>query len=201
MHTRSRAENRRLTAFVSVVLTALIAGGATIGYRHYIQAPRRLEAHTRAWFERPRVMSQVLMDRYGPPSVLEPKAASWYSREPYKRITVHGDSPENYLEQAVGYQAEPEAVERVRAFGQGVRLDLISEELTVRSNSEPMNLLALNLANEVAKGGRSPEEAKSLYARTVKLAAAGKSSPYTEKLLFEPYRFLPQERMPDRFGY
>lgn len=201
MDTRRKEENRRIVYFIGTVLAGLIAGSAYLGYRHRVQAPERLAKHTRAWFESPRVMSKVLLDRYGPPSILAPNVASWYEQEPFKRITVHGDSPENYLEQAVGHQAQPAAVERVREFGQGVKVDLIGEEISARSNSEALNLLALNLANEVASGGRSPEAARDLYEKTVKLAAAGKSSPYTEKLLFEPYRFVPQERMPHMIGY
>lgn len=201
METRRKAENRRIVYFIGLVLAAMAAGTAYMGYRHRVMAPQRLAAHTRAWFDSPRVMSQVLMDRYGPPSVFAPNVVSWYEVEPWKRITIHGDSPDDFLEQAVGYQAQPAAVERVRDFGQGVRVDLIGEEISARSNSEALNLLALNLANEVASGGRSPEDAREFYESTVKLAAAGKASPYMEKLLFEPYRFVPQERMPHLIGY
>lgn len=201
MHTRPKAEDRRIVYFVAAALAVLVAGGAYMGYRQRVLAPQRLAAHTRAWFDSPRVMSRVLLDRYGPPSVLAPNAVSWYQQEPWKRITVHGDSPENYLEQAVGYQAKPGAVARLKEFGQGVRVDLISEELSARSNSEALNLLALNLANDVASGGRSPREAREYYLRSIKLAAAGKTMPYMEKLMFEPYRYVPQERMPSLIGY
>lgn len=201
MDTRGREEDRRLVALIAISLAAVIGGGGYLAYRQHVLAPQRLAAHTRAWFEGPRTMAKVLLDRHGPPSVFARDAVSWYQVEPFKRITIHGDSPENYLEQAVGYQAKPGAADRVKAFGLGVRVDLVSEELSARGNSEALNLLALNLANDVASGGRSPRDARGFYERTVKLAAAGKSSPYMEKLLFEPYRFLPQERMPHMIGY
>lgn len=196
-----RTEDRRIVVFVAAALAVLVAGAAYMGWRQRVLAPQRLAAHTRAWFDSPRTMSKVLLDRYGPPSVLPPNAVSWYGVEPFKRVTVHGDSPENYLETAVGYQAKEGAEARLRAFGEGVRIDRIREEISARGNSEALNLLALNLANEVASGGRSPADAREYYRRTVRLAASGKASPYMEKLLFEPYRFVPQERVPNLIGY
>ena len=47
-----------------------------------------------------------------------------------------------------------------------------------------MNFLALNLADEIATGKRSVEEARDFYARVETLSRAGKSSAYTENLLF-----------------
>lgn len=201
MGTRKKEENKPVFYFIAAMLAAAVAGSVYFGYRHRIEAPKRLEAHARTWFESPRIMSRVLMERYGPPSVLAPEVATWYEREPWKRITVHGDAPENYLEQTVGYRTRPSAVAPLRKFGQGIRIDLIKEELSARSNTEALNFLALNLANEVAAGRRSPKEARDFYLRTEKLAAAGKSSPYTERLLFEPYRFVPQERSINTLGY
>lgn len=201
METQEKEENQLSVYFIVAAIAIVVAGSAYLGYRHRVEAPKRLEAHTRTWFDSPRVMAQVLMDRYGPPSVLSPGVATWYEREPWKRITVHGDSPDKYLEQSVGYQARPAAVAALREFGQGVRVDLILEEMSARSNAEGLNYLALNLANDVASGKRSPKEARDFYRRTVKLAASGKSSPYLERLLFEPYRYVPQERMPNLVGY
>lgn len=194
-------EDRRIAAFTAAALAILVAGGVFMAWRQRALAPQRLAAHTRAWFDSPRAMAKVLLDRHGPPSLMPPNAASWYGVEPFKRITVHGDSPENYLEEAVGYQAKEGAVARLRELGLGVRVDQIREEISARGNSEALNLLTLNLANDVASGGRTPREAREFYRRTLRLAASGKSSPYMERLLFEPYRFVPQERTPNLIGY
>lgn len=201
MDTQGKEENQRVVYFIAAALAVVVAGGAYLGYRHRVQAPQRLEAAARTWFDSPRVMSQVLMERYGPPSVITPQAAIWYERPPWKRISVHGGSPDKYLEHTVGYQARPAAAALLREFGQDIRIDLLNEEMSARSNAEALNILALNVAHEVASGKRSPKEARNFYSATVKLAAAGKSSPYLDYLRFEPYRFVPQERMPSLIGY
>lgn len=46
--------------------------------------------------------------------------------------------------------------------------------------------MALNLANEIVEGKRSVAQAQSFMKRTMMTSMAGKSSPYTEKLLFKP---------------
>lgn len=201
MDAQEKDENQRTVYLIAAALAVVVAGSAYLGYRHRVQAPKRLEAATHTWFESPRMMAKVLMERHGPPSVITPQAVTWYERQPWKRITVHGDSPDKYLEHTVGYQARPAAVAALREFGEGVRVDLVAEEMSARSNAEALNTLALNLAHDIASGKRGPREARVFYSKTLKLAAAGKTSPYMEYLRFEPYRFVPQERLPSLIGY
>jgi hypothetical protein len=49
---------------------------------------------------------------------------------------------------------------------------------------EEANFLALNLANDVATGKKSAEEARETYAQTIKALMAGKPDPYVQKLQF-----------------
>jgi hypothetical protein len=63
-----------------------------------------------------------------------------------------------------------------------------------RSHSEALNRLSLNLADDVAAGRRSPQDADRFFLRTVRLRAAGKSSPYLDQLLFEAA--VPSDRAP-----
>lgn len=192
---------KRELYFVATVLAATLAGGAYFGYRHRAVSIQRAEAHVQAWLKGPRTMAKLMIDRYGPPNALAADAATWYERGPWKRITVHGDAPLSYLEQTVAYHVPPEAVAPLRAFGHGLRFDLVNEELSATSNAESLNVLALNMANELCSAKRSPKEAGDFYVRTARLAAAGKSSPYTEKLQFEPYRSIPLEPWNREIGY
>jgi len=57
-------------------------------------------------------------------------------------------------------------------------------DLAARSNSEELNRLCLNLADDIARGRRTPAEARRFYRRTLSLALSGKSSPYMERLVF-----------------
>ena len=49
---------------------------------------------------------------------------------------------------------------------------------------EETNLLALNLADGVARGKRGAEDARRAFARMAALAQSGKSSPYRQARLF-----------------
>jgi hypothetical protein len=48
-----------------------------------------------------------------------------------------------------------------------------------------MNFLALNLANDVASGKKTVEEARAYYARAAKEFMQGKMDPYTKQLQFQ----------------
>ncbi|MDD5303110.1 MAG: hypothetical protein PHS14_08360 [Elusimicrobia bacterium] len=194
------AQKRELTVVASI-LAITLAGGAYFGYRHRAVSLQRAQAHIQTFLEGPRTMASLMIDRYGPPNALAPDVVTWYERGSWKRVTVHGDAPLSYLEQAVGYHVPLEAVTPLREFGHGLRFDPVNEEMSATSNSESLNILALNLANELCSAKRTPKEASDLYVRTARLAAAGKSSSYTEKLLFEPYRLIPVEPWNREIGY
>lgn len=182
--------NRRLY-LASATLAAALAGGGFLAYHYRAPTPRLVESHITDWQRRPRAMVQVMTERYGLPSALRPGAAIWHGRGPWKRIVVHGDSPDTYLEQVISYWAPPEAAESLEKFGQGLEFDPGKEELSVKSGDESLNFLALNLADRVAGGKNTPEEARRIYAKTATLAASGKTDPMTEGLLFAPHRTEP----------
>ena len=178
--------------FFAAALAIIVAGGAYYGYNLRAHARAEVKAHITTWFEAPRLMTELMMERYGPPDDLTPGVATWYERGRWKRITVRGEAHEGYLEQTVGYRPRPEAISSLRAFDHGVRLDPAREELTAASNLESLNYLALNMANEVALGKRTARNAQEFFVKTAKLASSGKSSAYLEKLQFEPYLRSPQ---------
>lgn len=187
-----RTKTRRLV-FLGLAL-AVLAGGAFIAYRYRAPNLERSLAHVSTFEkESPRLAAKALIERYGAPDALSPDTATWYERGPWKRITVHGDAPLSFLEQVVSYHVPAEAAAPLLELDHGLRFDLAREELSATSNSESLNFLALNLAHEVSSARRGAAEARELYARTARLAASGKSSPYLEKLQFEPYRREPLE--------
>lgn len=182
-----RSERRELY-FVATILAATLAAGGYFAWMHRAPSPERVAAHTAAWLDGPRATAKMMMERYGSPNALGEGTATWYERGPWKRITIRGGEHFDYLEQTVGYFVPVDAVEPLKAFGHGLRFDRIDDELTATSNSEALNILALNMADDVASARRAPAEASELYVRTARLAAAGKSSPSLDRLQFEPYR-------------
>lgn len=56
-------------------------------------------------------------------------------------------------------------------------------ELSARCDKEGANFLALNLADEVITGKRSPKSARAEYAKQIMAMMAGQPAPLTEKLM------------------
>jgi hypothetical protein len=120
----------------------------------------------------------------------------WNGVWPWKNIVVQ-NLPQPPLQQIVTYRIPADKIGALRKFIHGPLVYPDENELVARDDSEDINRLSLNLADDIAAGRRSPEDAEQFFLRTVRLRAAGKSSPYTERLLFEeppvpvrPYPFL-----------
>lgn len=193
--------NRRPLYFFATVLAATLAGGGYFAFQNRPPSARAVAARIAEWPDGPRTAAALMMERYGPPAALAAGTATWHERGPWKRIAVHRDSRDRYLEQTVDYRVPYMAVIPLFEFGHAVRADVANKELSVSSDSEPLNRLALNLADEIATGKRTAGDAASVYAATARLAAAGKSSPYTEGLLFPPKRTRPEDAWRRVIGY
>jgi hypothetical protein len=133
-----------------------------------------------------------LIDEYGPPDGVALAGLGWKGRGRWKRIVVC-DANEDYvadygsaddLEQTVAYRLPKGSRAALAAFSGSVQASPDGTELSARSNSEGLNYLALNLADQVVRGVRDPRAARRFYRRTVHLAAAGKTSRYMQRILF-----------------
>jgi len=89
------------------------------------------------------------------------------------------------LEQTVGFAVPEERRRDLARFDARLSPDPGRGELTYRSDSETMNLLMLNLAVEVVRRRKTPEQAQEFARGVLRSQAAGKRSDYTEKLLLE----------------
>lgn len=133
-------------------------------------------------------------ERYGQPDLRAPDRLVWTHRGPWKRIVVLRDAPTGrfspehpaYLEQTVAYDVPGDKATAVAAFEPSLLVDTGREELTARSDSEENNFLALNIADEVVRGARGVDDAKSFFSRTAALSLSGKTSDYTQGLKFQP---------------
>lgn len=130
--------------------------------------------------------AEAVIEKYGPPDLAVSDRLVWYDNGAWKITTVYRDPAEHVdvLEQTVGYTVPQEKTGALARLDLALRLSRDRRSLSAVSESEATNVLALNLADEVVRDKRTPEEARALYLKTVVLANAGKSSPYMEKLLF-----------------
>jgi hypothetical protein len=149
-----------------------------------------------AWPTYSSLAALAMMEEYGPPDELDDIHLAWSSNGPWLRIVVYKTATwpytsEDILEQSVGYEVPQERWPALAGFGHGLAYDARSSELTSRSSSEEMNFLALNLADDIAKGKMSPEAADRLYAQITAESMAGRSSRYMRGLLFATRRNPP----------
>lgn len=159
-------------------------------------APRRSEgADTaiRRWPAIPRRVAELMMEKYGAPHEVSRNALVWNNNGPWKKTVVRRtgafhdfpDSHMDVLEQSVAYSLAREKIMPLARLDAGVEWNLDSRELSAANESEEANFLALNVADDVVSGRLGVAQARELLKRTAAASNAGKSSPYTQRLLFE----------------
>jgi hypothetical protein len=156
-------------------------------------------AVTQHWPATPRLAARLMVEKYGPPQRMTPARLEWEARWPWKRISVDAARPSRPLEQVVDYYVPNSQLVALSRYPHGLIVYADRGELAARSDQEQLNRLTLNLANDIATGKRTPEQASRFYSTAVELSAAGKSSAYLERLLFEVVpedRLRPQEAYP-----
>ena len=153
-----------------------------------VQTP---ETVIRDWPEGPRGAARALIAKYGDPSGFDENRLVWHNVGPWQETAVYREPPESsghrgedILEQSIAYVVPENKLADLNRFDRRLDFDKPSGELVARSESESLNYLALNLADEIVNGKRSPDAARDFYRKTLKLSAAGKTSPYMNGFLF-----------------
>lgn len=163
-------------------------------------AVRTPEAVIRKWPDRPRATAGALIAKYGEPSSFDDDSLVWYNKGPWRQTVVYREAPHSFmgyhgkdiLEQWISYVVPENRIAELKRFDNRIAVDKAGGELSARSESENLNYLALNLADEILAGKRRPDAARDFYLKTMKLSASGKSSPYMDGFLFPP-RAAPRE--------
>lgn len=142
------------------------------------------EATIAAWPMVPQQAARSMLEKYGVPDAITAKKLVWNDSGPWKRTIVHRDAGRDVLEQVAVYHIPNDRYDMIRRLEGNVSAERGRDELTAKSDREALNLLSLNLADEVISGKRGAADARTLYVRVKALALSGKSSPYTQGLLF-----------------
>jgi len=151
-----------------------------------------LDEHIRDWPELSRTAARAMVAKYGPPVRVGRKSLVWLLNSPWQRTVVYRNSPyhsrvdrdTDYLKQVITYRTPDDKIDDLRRFDRRLRVDTRTRELSFQSDSEKTNFLALNLADDIVNEKRSVEDARFFLRNTLRLEKSGKSSPYTEGLLF-----------------
>ena len=145
------------------------------------------------WPKTAKLTAKVMIEKYGKPNGFSAKSLIWLNNGPWKRTVVYRDGwldksstlhPE-VLEQVITYWVPRDRIIVLERFDDRFTVDSPRDELSFRSESERLDFLAMNLANEVVSGSKSVEQAQTYFTEATRLAEAGKISPYTDGFVFE----------------
>lgn len=138
-----------------------------------------------SWPKQTKGAAMAMIEKYGTPDESGARKLVWNQNGPWSRTVVRRDEIGKAIEQSVELEIPANKFALLDKLPGGVSAERGKNELRAASDNEPLNFLAVNLAQEVFAGKRTIADAAGFYKKTATLAAAGKSSPYVEKLLFK----------------
>jgi len=146
------------------------------------------------WPEATRRLGAQLMTKYGKPVEVTPRQVTWLNSGPWARTTLYKEgithnfaSPHrNVLEQAVLYKVPIDKLLPLAQFNRSLVVDLARGELVTSSDSEEINFLTVNVADDVIKGQRTSEEARIYFAQLVRAKMIKEPEKELRTLKFTP---------------
>lgn len=144
------------------------------------------------WPANPKKVAQEIMKKYGEPNEATSTMLVWHNNGPWKRTILHvEEAPHKFpkahtdmLEQYIDYKVPPAKFDDVAIYDGSVVAQRTVGEMSARCDKEEMNFLALNLANDIAMGKKTVQQARDYYTRAVMDFGKGKMDPYVKKLQF-----------------
>jgi hypothetical protein len=152
------------------------------------------QKHLAGWADATRKLGAQLMTKYGAPAEITARQVTWINSGPWVRTTLYKDGPahnfasphRNVLEQAVLYKVPPDKLQPLAQFNRSLVVDLARGELVSSSDSEEINFLTVNIADDVIKGQRTAEEARIYFAQLVRAKMIKEPEQELQKLAFTP---------------
>ena len=162
------------------------------GVRVFTQANEAPETVIQNWPKELQAQARALIERYGEPSASDANALVWFNNGPWRKTVLHREGftqavvgkDRDHLEQVIEYPVPEDKIADIRRFDKRIEVNRAIDEMSSRADTESMNFLALNLADEIIKGERTAQGARVFYRKVRMLEKTGKSSPYLEGLLF-----------------
>ncbi|MBF6328016.1 hypothetical protein [Nocardia transvalensis] len=146
------------------------------------------------WPQQAREAARRVLGTYGEPHEATEQALVWHRVGPWKRIVAsrevwrhnfpapHTDSVQCVLDYPVPFPM----YSALAQFNGSVVVERTTGEVSARCQDEQADLLALNLMHDIVTGARSPDQARDYYTKEFLDAHRGKSTPYRDRLRFDP---------------
>jgi hypothetical protein len=135
-----------------------------------------------------------VIDKHGDPHEATDSVLIWHNVGSWKRIVAtrafyehnfpapHIDAVESFID----YRVPADKFTPLAAFDGSVVVERTAGEVSARCHDEEANFLALNLMHDVVTDAKSVDEAREYYATEFLDARRNKSTPYMDKLHFQP---------------
>lgn len=152
-----------------------------------------IDQNVSAWPEKTKEVIAKTIDSYGPPKEVTDSMLVWGKTGPWKRTIIYREvvehkfpmPHEDVMEQFVDFQVPPDKFDDLAQYDGSVIAERTKGELSARCDQEPANLLAINLAADVANGKRTADEARDYYAKAIRGMLKGQMDPYLKSLKVE----------------
>jgi len=152
----------------------------------------QVDKMTKGWPKASRDAITFLTGKYGAPAAVTADMAVWGKAGPWKRtIVFRTEVPHKFpgphtdvMQQWLDYKAPLSMYDDLAMYDGSVVLERTSGEMSARCDKEEANVLAVNLAHEVATGKRSVESARQKYGEQIMAMKAKQPAPYTERVMF-----------------
>jgi hypothetical protein len=158
------------------------------------EALQWVQKHIGAWPEKTRQLAAQLITKYGPPGDVSEQTLSWSKNGPWKRSTLYREEVQHnfanphkdVLEQVVAYKVPADKLAMLAAFNGSVVVNRTRGEMASISDGEDTNFLALNVADDVIKGERDVEQARTYFAQIIRARMIKEPEGYLQALKFKP---------------
>jgi len=163
-----------------------------------------VQKHIAAWPEKTRQLAARLITKYGPPTDAGEHQLSWYKNGPWKRSTLYREEVQHnfanphrdVLEQVVAYKVPADKLGMLAAFNGSVVVNRTRGELSSTSDGEDTNFLALNIADDLIRGERDVEQARTYFAQIIRARTRVDRLRRSALTVARPTVVLPTMRVP-----
>lgn len=127
------------------------------------------------WKATPQDVAKKMIAKYGEPQEVTAHRLIWHNNGPWKYSELVNEEivhefpvpHKDVLRQVINYKVDAGKADEILEYDGSVILERTKGEISARCDKEEANFLALNLADDVAKGRRSVDDARKFYAESM----------------------------------
>lgn len=170
-------------------LAAILSVAGAHAFAQTNEAP---EMVIQNWPKELQTQAKYLIEKYGKPASADANSLVWMNNGPWRKTILHREGftrammgkNRDHLEQVISFPVPEDKIADLQRFDKRIEVNQATDEISSHAETESMNYLALNLADEIVKGERTVQAARVFYRKTKMLEKTGKSSPYLDGLRF-----------------